>query len=287
MLSSMTGFGSETLTLRDISYVLELKTLNSKGFDFIFKSPILFRNMEIQFKSSIQKSLERGKIEFSINTKDGKKGFFSIDENLFAQQYDFLANLSRKVNSDTDIFPLVVQNYSSLTEIEDLNEIEVESLVNCIDSLCDKVKQYRNVEGEVIGNDILSWIQIIEDRKEKIAVVEPQRAGIRREKLLQGIKELSQANEVDYNRLGQEMIYYIEKLDISEELSRLTQHISLFRQSMNLNENLGKKLGFISQEMGREINTIGSKANDSEIQHLVVDMKDQLEKIKEQLNNVV
>jgi uncharacterized protein (TIGR00255 family) len=283
----MTGFGSEILTLRDTNYVIEIKTLNSKGLDFFFKSPSIFRNQEIQIKSAIQKALERGKIEVNISTKDGKKGFFSIDEALFVQQYDFLANLAQKVNSNKDVFPLVVQNYSNLQDVEDLNEDEVKLIFSTIESACNKVIEFRIQEGKVIENDINLWLTQIETNKNTIANVEPARVSNRKEKLLQGIHDITVATEIDYNRLGQEMIYYIEKLDISEELSRLTQHIILFRQSMADSNNAGKKLGFVTQEIGREINTIGSKANDSEIQHLVVDMKDQLEKIKEQLNNIV
>lgn len=287
MLNSMTGFGSETLTLRETNYVIEIKTLNSKGLDFFFKSPSIFRNLEIQLKSLIQKSLERGKIELNISTKDGKKGFFSIDETLFIQQYNFLANLAQKVNSTKDVFPLVVQNYSNLQDVEDLNEEELKTIFSTIDAICKKVNQFRTEEGKVVENDINTWLTQIETNKNTIANIEPTRISNRKEKLLQGIQDIAVANEIDYNRLGQEMIYYIEKLDISEELSRLSQHINLFRSSVSSTENAGKKLGFVVQEIGREINTIGSKANDSEIQHLVVDMKDQLEKIKEQLNNIV
>lgn len=287
MVSSMTGFATENLQLRDINYTLELKTLNSKGLDFIYKSPSLFRNLEIQVKSIIQKNLERGKLELSIQSKDSKKGFNAINEEVFAQQYDFLKNLATKSGSSAEVFSLVVQNYNSLIEIEDLTEDEGTAFYQIIESLCEKVNHYRIEEGTVIKNDLIDWVNKIEANKNLIANLGDKRIETRREKLLQGIQEIATANEIDYNRLGQEVIYYIEKLDISEELSRLQQHIQLFTQTMNSKEHAGKKLGFVAQEMGREINTIGSKANDSEIQHLVVDMKDLLERIKEQLNNVV
>ena len=287
MVSSMTGFATENFQLRDINYNLELKTLNSKGIDFTYKSPSLFRNFEIQVKSIIQKNLERGKLELTIQSKDAKKGFNAINEEVFAQQYDFLKNLATKSGSSAEVFPLVVQNYNNLIEIEDLTEDETTAFYQIIESLCQKVNQYRMEEGNVIKNDLIEWIHKIETTKNLIANLGDKRIEIRREKLLQGIQEMATANEIDYNRLGQEVIYYIEKLDISEELSRLQQHIQLFTQTLNSLEHAGKKLGFVAQEMGREINTIGSKANDSEIQHLVVDMKDLLERIKEQLNNVV
>ena len=287
MVSSMTGFATENFQLRDINYNLELKTLNSKGIDFIYKSPSLFRNFEIQVKSIIQKNLERGKLELTIQSKDAKKGFNAINEEVFAQQYDFLKNLAAQSGSSAEVFPLVVQNYNNLIEIEDLTEYETTAFYQIIESLCQKVNQYRMEEGNVIKNDLIEWIHKIETTKNLIANLGDKRIEIRREKLLQGIQEMATANEIDYNRLGQEVIYYIEKLDISEELSRLQQHIQLFTQTLNSLEHAGKKLGFVAQEMGREINTIGSKANDSEIQHLVVDMKDLLERIKEQLNNVV
>ena len=287
MVSSMTGFATENFQLRDINYNLELKTLNSKGIDFTYKSPSLFRNFEIQVKSIIQKNLERGKLELTIQSKDAKKGFNAINEEVFAQQYDFLKNLATQSGSSAEVFPLVVQNYNNLIEIEDLTEDEITAFYQIIESLCQKVNQYRMEEGNVIKNDLIEWIHKIETTKNLIANLGDKRIEIRREKLLQGIQEMATANEIDYNRLGQEVIYYIEKLDISEELSRLQQHIQLFTQTLNSLEHAGKKLGFVAQEMGREINTIGSKANDSEIQHLVVDMKDLLERIKEHLNNVV
>ncbi|MCE2962777.1 MAG: YicC/YloC family endoribonuclease [Chitinophagales bacterium] len=287
MVNSMTGFATENITLRDINYTLELKTLNSKGLDFIFKSPSLFRNLEIQVKGLIQKNLERGKLELSVQSKDNKKGFSAINEELFSQQYSFLKTLSTKVGSVAEVFPLVVQNYNSLMEVEEMSPEEIEGFLSAVEVLCEKVNLFRIQEGDVIKNDLLEWVSKIENTKNIIAGLGDKRIETRREKLLQGIQEIVTANEIDYNRLGQEVIYYIERLDISEELSRLQQHIHLFLQTVSSPEYTGKKLGFIAQEMGREINTIGSKANDSEIQHLVVDMKDLLERIKEQLNNVV
>lgn len=287
MIHSMTGFANENFSLRDIHYTIEIKTLNSKGLDFIYKSPSLFRNIEIAVKACIQKNLERGKVELSIQSKDSKKGFASMDEDIFSQQYKFLKNLASKVGSTSEVFGLVVQNYNSLVEIEDLTETEIEEFITHIEGLCQKVLRYRHVEGAVIQADLLDWVTKIDSLTKQVAQLGDKRIENRREKLLLGIQEIASANEVDYNRLGQEVIYYIEKLDISEELSRLLQHIQLFVSTLHSSEHGGKKLGFVAQEMGREINTIGSKANDSEIQHIVVDMKDLLERIKEQLNNVV
>lgn len=287
MLYSMTGYSVETLTLRGALYNLELKSLNSKGFDYIFKSPSLFRNLEIDTKNLVQKNLERGKIECSISYKDSKKGFLAIDEATFVQQYTFLSNIAQKLDSQSDIFSIVVDKYNTMVEVEDLNGEEISIVHNAIQILCDKLIEYRRREGEKTTHDILEWISEIRSHLKAVESIDPKRKEQRREKLLQGIKEFSSSNEIDYNRLGQEVIYYIEKLDISEEISRLTEHLRLFSDTVNMPENTGKKLGFIAQEMGREINTIGSKANDAEMQHIVVDMKDCLEKIKEQLNNVV
>ena len=287
MLYSMTGYGAETLQIRGSLYNLEIKSLNSKGFDFIFKSPSLFRNLEIDLKNQIQTKLERGKVELSISYKEAKKGFLSIDENTFIQQYAFLQDIAQKVQAKSDIFSIVVDKYSSMVEIEELNEDEVKMFNEAISSLCDKSILYRKNEGEKTTIDILNWITSIEAAVKEVAILDPKRVELRKEKLLAGIKEFTASNEIDYNRLGQEIIYYIEKFDVSEEISRLNQHLKLFSSTVNLPENTGKKLGFISQEMGREINTIGSKANDAEIQHIVVEMKDLLERIKEQLNNIV
>lgn len=287
MVHSMTGFASENFVFRETNYNLELKTLNSKGWEFNFKSPVFFRNLEIQIKGILQKKLERGKIELSIQTKDTKKGFVAIDEQIFSQQYEYLKKLATHVGSSAEVFSLVVQNYHNIVEIEDLSSDEVNEFVLLIGNLCQKLEEYRIIEGTVIKNDLLDWVDKIEVAMQTISKISDKRIDIRREKLLQGIREIANSTEIDYNRLGQEIIYYIEKLDISEELSRLQQHIQLFLKTLHSNEHSGKKLGFVAQEMGREINTIGAKANDSEIQHIVVNMKDLLERVKEQLNNVV
>lgn len=287
MLYSMTGYGAETLQLRGSLYNLEIKSLNSKGFDFVFKSPSLFRNQEIDLKNLVQTKLERGKVELSISYKEAKKGFLSIDENTFIQQYAFLQDIAQKVQAKSDIFSIVVDKYSSMVEIEDLNEDEMRLVNDAISTLCDKAILYRKNEGEKTTKDILAWVQSIEASVKEVVILDPKRVELRREKLLAGIREFTASNEIDFNRLGQEIIYYIEKFDVSEEISRLNQHLQLFSSTVNLPENTGKKLGFIAQEMGREINTIGSKANDAEIQHIVVEMKDLLERIKEQLNNIV
>lgn len=287
MLYSMTGYGAETLQIRGSLYNLELKSLNSKGFDFVFKSPSLFRNLEIDLKNQIQTKLERGKVELSISFKEAKKGFLAIDENTFIQQYAFLQDIAQKVQAKSDIFSIVVDKYSSLVEIEELNAEEIEIFNETISSLCDRAILYRKNEGAKTTQDIVNWVKSIEKCVIEVARLDPVRVELRREKLLTGIREFTKTNEIDYNRLGQEIIYYIEKFDVSEEISRLNQHLSLFTKTVSLPENTGKKLGFISQEIGREVNTIGSKANDAEIQHVVVEMKDLLERIKEQLNNIV
>jgi uncharacterized protein (TIGR00255 family) len=287
MLYSMTGYGAETLQIRGSLYNLELKSLNSKGFDFVFKSPSLFRNLEIDLKNQIQTKLERGKVELSISFKEAKKGFLAIDENTFIQQYAFLQDIAQKVQAKSDIFSIVVDKYSSLVEIEELNAEEIEIFNETISALCDRAILYRKNEGAKTTQDIVNWVKSIEKCVIEVARLDPVRVELRREKLLTGIREFTKTNEIDYNRLGQEIIYYIEKFDVSEEISRLNQHLSLFTKTVSLPENTGKKLGFISQEIGREVNTIGSKANDAEIQHVVVEMKDLLERIKEQLNNIV
>ena len=287
MINSMTGYGSETVVLRGTIYQVEIKCLNSKGFDFNFKAPSIFRNLEIELKNRCQTTLERGKVDFYISYKESKKGSLSIDESTFKQHFDFISKLADSVGAKSDIFSIAIDKYSNIADAEDLAEEEQKAIFQTIGNVCDQVLHYRKIEGGKTNQDISNWIDLISENLEKIALIEPNRVELRREKLMNSIHEFTQNTEIDYNRLGQEMIYYIEKYDISEELSRLRQHFVVFKSTANGEDQAGKKLGFIAQELGREINTIGSKANDAEIQHLVVEMKDLLERIKEQLNNVV
>lgn len=287
MLYSMTGFGAETLHLRNATYSIEIKCLNSKTLDFNFKSSSLFRNLEIEVKSKIQEMLERGKIELLVYSKEVKKGFLSINEENFQQHYHFLQGIADRVGSNTDVFSLVVSNYASMTDNEDLTDEEKSLFFETINNCCEKVIVYRQQEGVSTTKDILDWLEHIRLNLNKVELLGPRRIDLRREKLLTSMTDIIQSSDIDYNRLGQEMIFYIEKFDISEEISRLNQHIDLFNKTIVAPENTGKKLGFVAQEMGREINTIGSKANDAEIQHHVVEMKDLLERIKEQLNNIL
>lgn len=283
----MTGFGESTVELRDTAYAIEIKSLNSKGVEINFRCPTIFRNLEIVLKNNIQKSLQRGKIDISISTQGTKKHTLDIDEALFIEQYNYLKSLAEKVQSNTDVFSLAL-SYSNVTsEVESLTPEEINTIEVQVQQACEQLTQYRKTEGIPIFNDLTEWINEIESTLQKIQSIEKNRIETKREKLLQSVSELKDKFEIDSARFEQELIFYIEKLDISEEISRLTQHLKLFRDTTAENDMVGKKLNFISQEMGREINTIGSKSNDYELQHYVVNMKDHLEKIKEQLNNVL
>lgn len=287
MIISMTGFGESVLELRNTTYTIELKSLNSKGTEITLRCPSLFRNLEILLKNNIQKNLQRGKIDISISSTSTKKGTLEIDESLFIEQYNTLKTLAEKVEATDKIFSLAL-SYSNINpEIEILTPEEIKIIETQVQAACDQLYNYRKTEGVPISEDLILWINDIESSLQKIIATERKRIDLKREKLNQSVKELKEKFEIDSARFEQELIFYIEKLDISEEISRLTQHIKLFRDTTLENEMVGKKLNFISQEIGREINTIGSKSNDYELQHLVVNMKDQLEKIKEQLNNVL
>lgn len=287
MITSMTGFGSETFQLRGITYSIEIKTLNSKGFEFVLKASTIFRNLEIDTKNLIQKNLERGKIELAIYTKDSRKGSMTIDEQNFVQQYEFLNQLAKSVGSTVDVFPIALDKYTSMSDGIDFNDDELKLFYNSVESVCEQTSRFRKIEGAKTAADLENWLDVITFSLDKILTIDPNRAEAKRQKILTNIKDLVSEADIDYNRLHQEMVFYIEKYDISEEVSRLRQHLQLFRVTMSEVENCGKKLGFIAQEMGREINTIGSKANDADMQGLVVEMKDYLERIKEQLNNIL
>ena len=285
MIQSMTGYGKTVLQLPTKKITIELKSLNSKNLDLNVRIPSYYREKELDIRKSLAADLERGKIDFSIFIEgNGGEGSSKVNENVVKEYMSQLRNI---VDSDEiELLKMAVRLPDSLkTEREEVDEDEWNNIVEAISETVVKINKYRSDEGEVLRNDFILRISNIENLLEKVIEIDPERIVLVKEKLRKGIAELEA--KIDENRFEQELIYYIEKLDITEEKVRLKNHLDYFKKELSTNDSNGKKLAFITQEIGREINTIGSKSNYADMQKLVVQMKDELEKIKEQSLNVL
>lgn len=289
----MTGFGLSAANDGQSSVSVEVKSLNSKFQDFSFRLPKNLSDMELEWRNIISDKLERGKVSFSVEySKVGKaETKQSYNKELFAAYYSELKKLADAVIAPSydQIFQLaltspdVIQNNGK----EELSTEEKEKIKKAVIEAIAKCDQFRSDEGKVLGEKISNNINSIRDGLEAVAKLDPPRVEKIRNRIKSNVSEFFTNESFDKNRLEQEIIFYIEKLDINEERVRLKTHLDYFLEVMASKESNGKKLGFIAQEIGREINTIGSKANDAEMQKHVVMMKEELEKIKEQLNNVL
>ena len=285
MIQSMTGYGKTVLQLSTKKITIELKSLNSKNLDLNVRIPSYYREKELDIRKNLAAVLERGKIDFSIFIEgNGGEGSSKINENVVR---DYMNQLRNIVDSnEVELLKMAVRLPDSLkTEREEVDEEEWHQIVEAIAETVVKINKYRSDEGEVLRNDFILRISNIENLLEKVIEIDPERIVLVKEKLRKGITELEA--KIDENRFEQEIIYYIEKLDITEEKVRLKNHLEYFKKELSTNDSNGKKLAFITQEIGREINTIGSKSNYADMQKLVVQMKDELEKIKEQSLNVL
>jgi uncharacterized protein (TIGR00255 family) len=281
----MTGYGKTVLQLSTKKITIELKSLNSKNLDLNVRIPSYYREKELDIRKNLAAVLERGKIDFSIFIEgNGGEGSSKINENVVR---DYMNQLRNIVDSnEVELLKMAVRLPDSLkTEREEVDEEEWHQIVEAIAETVVKINKYRSDEGEVLRNDFILRISNIENLLEKVIEIDPERIVLVKEKLRKGIAELEA--KIDENRFEQEIIYYIEKLDITEEKVRLKNHLEYFKKELSTNDSNGKKLAFITQEIGREINTIGSKSNYADMQKLVVQMKDELEKIKEQSLNVL
>jgi len=292
MIKSMTGFGQVMTNSTEANIVIEVKSLNSKFMDLTLRLPKKFSEKESEVRTLAVDHLERGKVSVSIDyqLKIGGEVSQRYDEHLFVAHYAELKKLADKVMTGYDgLFqitldaPGVKQTNPSETidptEWEKIRKQLIEAIASC--------NKFRESEGSVLGEKLEEYIANIGKELEEIGKIDAARIDKIRSKLKGNIKSLLGQEGLDANRLEQEIIFYIEKLDIQEERVRLATHLTYFLNVMNEKNSNGKKLGFIAQEIGREINTIGSKANDAAMQKFVVEMKDELEKIKEQLNNVL
>ncbi|WP_341216648.1 YicC/YloC family endoribonuclease [uncultured Wocania sp.] len=285
MIHSMTGYGKSVLQLPTKKITIELKSLNSKNLDLNARMPSIYREKELAIRKLLAKKLERGKIDFSIYVETTAEDTSTQINAPVVKQY---INQLKKVvdGDDMNLLKMAVRFPDALNTIrEEIDETEWQSIQNEINTAVDNLSNYRLTEGKVLEQDFNNRIVIIADLLEQVITMDPDRIDGVRERLTKGIEELKE--KYDENRFEQELVYYIEKFDITEEKVRLKNHLNYFTECLNSNDSNGKKLGFISQEIGREINTIGSKSNYAPMQQLVVQMKDELEKIKEQLLNVL
>ena len=292
MIQSMTGFGKVTAELPSRKVTVEIKALNSKQLDLSTRIPAIYREKEMAVRSLLMQALERGKVEFSIYIESiGKDSSAQINQEAVAGYYAQLKEISEKIgiekpNSWAEMqqvlrFPDVIR-----TEVVEADEAEWSVVENAVNQAIKQLQEFRIQEGAMLqklfGQKIENIAQLLKD----VEPYENERINKIKARICDNLEKVA-AQDYDKNRFEQEMIYYIEKLDVSEEKSRLDNHLKYFLETMNSGHGQGKKLGFIAQEMGREINTLGSKSNHAEMQKIVVRMKDELEQIKEQVFNVL
>ncbi|MCR9181493.1 MAG: YicC family protein [Flavobacteriaceae bacterium] len=285
MIQSMTGFGKAIKQLPNKKITVEIKSLNSKSLDLNARLPSAYREKELQIRNLLSSSLERGKVDFNLYIElSGEETSSQVNA---AVVEEYIKQLSLIVNGDrTELLKMAIRMPDALkTEREEIDEEEFKQITTAIEEALKEINTYRSDEGEILKNDFKMRIQNIADLLEKVIAMDPERIQGVKERLRKAVSDLKE--QVDENRFEQELIYYLEKYDITEEKVRLDNHLKYFTEALNSSDSNGKKLGFISQEIGREINTIGSKSNFAAMQQLVVQMKDELEKIKEQLLNVL
>ncbi|RIA08359.1 uncharacterized protein (TIGR00255 family) [Flavobacteriaceae bacterium MAR_2010_72] len=285
MIQSMTGYGKSVIQLPTKKISIEIKSLNSKNLDLNTRMPSLYREKELDIRKLIASKLERGKIDFSLYMEiTGEETSTQINKTVVKQ---YIKQLKEVVDGDeTELLKMAVRLPDAVTtERDEIDEDEWAQISKEIDSSLEKIHQYRLDEGKTLESDFYARVQNISELLDQVIAMDPERIEGVRERLQKGVSELKE--KVDQNRFEQELIYYIEKFDITEEKVRLKNHLDYFLKALKSADSNGKKLGFIGQEMGREINTIGSKSNYAPMQKLVVQMKDELEKIKEQLLNVL
>lgn len=285
MIQSMTGYGKEVVQLPSKTITIEIKSLNSKGLDLNTRVPSAYREKELEIRDLLAKSLQRGKVDFSLYIEiTGEEVSTQLNEIAVKQYIKQLANV---VNGDpVELLKMAVRMPDALkTEREEIDPKEYKSILKGVDTALEAINKYRTDEGSVLENDFLERSKTIAKLLDDVVAIDPERIDAVKERLRKAVSDLKE--KVDENRFEQELIYYLEKYDITEEKVRLKNHLEYFEETLKSNDSNGKKLGFITQEIGREVNTIGSKANYAPMQQIVVQMKDELEKIKEQALNVL
>jgi len=285
MIQSMTGFGKHTVQLPSKKITVELKSLNSKSLDLNARMPSAYREKELELRKVIASSLVRGKIDFGLYIENtGDETSAQVNEGVVRQYMKQLQSIAK--GDDFKLLEMALRLPDAMkTEREDIDEAEYQVIQEALKQALIEINKFRSEEGLVLENDFVQRIKKMESLLKEVIQIDPERQSTIRERLEKAVADIKV--EVDENRFEQELIYYLEKYDITEEKVRLTNHLDYFSKTLKSNDSNGKKLGFISQEIGREINTIGSKANYAPMQQLVVQMKDELEKVKEQMLNVL
>ena len=285
MIKSMTGYASESFVINTTKFLVEIKSVNSKHLDLSIRIPQFLKSFENNLRKKLTEKLHRGKIEINVGA-EGKlnKEDVSINKEIIKKYIKEL----KKIDNSQDVSYLKIamglpNTYESKSV--ELNNAQTKSLLNKIYSVIIKVDTFRKKEGLETEKDIKDKVSKIKNSLNKIKKIEKERISKKRKKLIAELNKIKL--EIDSNRFEQEMIYYIEKFDINEEIIRLQSHLILFDESIKSKNPIGKKLGFICQEIGREINTLGSKANDAVLQKHVIEMKENLEKIKENILNIL
>jgi len=285
MIQSMTGFGKHTVQLPSKKITVELKSLNSKSLDLNARMPSNYRGKELVLRKAIADKLQRGKVDFNLYVETTASETSSKINEPVVQEY--MRQLKEIASGDElKLMEMALRLPDALkTEREEIDESEFTIIQETLAEALKEIYTFRTEEGAVLEQDFKKRVSTIMELLQKVITIDPERKTAVKERLAKALTELN--TEVDENRFEQELIYYLEKYDITEEKVRLANHLDYFSTSLNSDDSNGKKLGFICQEIGREINTIGSKANYAPMQQLVVQMKDELEKIKEQMLNVL
>ena len=285
MIESMTGYGKAIVQLPTRKVSIEIKTLNSKNLDINARIPLYYKEKELDIRKKLARNLVRGKVDFGMYIEStGVGSSVKINTKLVTKYMDELRVISS--GSSDSLLEIAMKLPETVSSVkEELDPKEWLLIDNAIDEAIKNLKEYRMSEGAALEKDFLKRIKIISNLLNEVATFDEDRKKNLRERLIKAIGELKQ--KVDENRFEQELIYYLEKLDITEEQVRLKNHLDYYLEVLHTDDSNGKKLGFITQEMGREINTIGSKANHVSMQKIVVQMKDELEKIKEQNLNIL
>lgn len=288
----MTGFGKTTVESGNKKIVIEIKSLNSKQLDLNLRMPNLYKEKEMEIRSMVKEQLDRGKVDMNIyfDSSESDKDV-SINQSVVMQYFNQMMEISKQLGLEPEGNELLqtVMRFPDTLQVksEELSEQEWLQLKTGIEKALEEINNFRKQEGKALIKDISCRIELIQQLAAQVPQFEVKRVEVIRQKLQEKINEWTDVKNIDRNRLEQEIIYYLEKLDITEEKVRLANHCKYFLETVEKEDAPGRKIGFIAQEIGREINTMGSKANDHDIQKLVVRMKDELEKIKEQSLNVL
>ena len=285
MIQSMTGYGKSVIQFPTKKISIEIKSLNGKNLDVYVRMPSIYREKELDVRKLLGSKLERGKVDFSLYLEiTGEETSTQLNQSVLRNYIDQLKAVASGDEVEHLKMAMRMPDVMNTTR-EEINEDEWKAIEKEIITTLEKIQKYRTDEGSALEKDFVNRLQNIDALLEQIIAMDPDRIAAVRERLNKGVSDLKE--KVDENRFEQELIYYIEKFDITEEKVRLHNHLEYFTKTLRSLDSNGKKLGFIGQEIGREINTIGSKANYAPMQKLVVQMKDELEKIKEQLLNIL